>query len=279
MFKPGRIVLIVALCVAAGGGWMSRGAAAPDPTSVLGLVESRHGSIELNPSGSAGVTTTNVAVQFSGELASGSPDDTLADEGDVAGSVEQPTAVPGPETTLIGDPTILLRDRSTSTAVPTSVAPAPDRAVDYGAQLDDVAMSRISFDWSRRLPGWQIQFVGPRQGYRGSTFPDRRLIQIYVRPTATIDDVAHVVAHEIGHAIDVTYFDDVDRGRFNLARGRSVSAAWWVAPGATDFSSGAGDWAEAFAWAQVGPDGGWYSQLSPPPTAEQLGVIADLIAG
>ena len=57
------------------------------------------------------------------------------------------------------------------------------------------------------LPGWRIEFLPSRPGYRGSTFPDRQLIQIYQRSNLTVADYVHVTAHELGHAIDVTLLD------------------------------------------------------------------------
>jgi hypothetical protein len=144
------------------------------------------------------------------------------------------------------------------------------------ASLEDRVLSRISFDWRAELPGWRIQFVGPRSGYRGSTFPDQRLIQVYVRSNSSLNDLVHVTAHELGHAVDVTLLAAEDREAWNVARGRSASAGWWVAPGQTDFSSGAGDWAESFAWSQT-TTGGWYSEIGNPPTAEQLALLASII--
>ncbi len=264
MKKSGRIVLFVVVCAAIGGGWSLRDTSAPEsPVAVLGLVESRPGAAVASDPGvdDGRVTTTNVPVSFSGELALGAPD--------VAVTEDRPTT-----TVAAAVVTVPTRQPTQIELQPTA---APRGAADeFGAQLDDVVMARISFDWRRLLPGWQIQFVGPRQGYRGSTFPDRRVIQVYVRADASLDEVSHVTAHEMGHAIDVTYFDDEDRGQFNLARGRSVSSPWWVAAGATDFASGAGDWAESFAWSQVGSSGGWFSLLGSPPNVLQMALIADL---
>ena len=78
-------------------------------------------------------------------------------------------------------------------------------------------------------------------------------------------------------AIDVTLLDDADHERWNETRGRAADAAWWVASGADDFSSGAGDWAECFAWSQL-PSGRFYSRVGGPPTGDQLAVMADIVA-
>ena len=137
-------------------------------------------------------------------------------------------------------------------------------------------LGAISFPWGRRLDGWQIEFLGPRTGYRGATFPKRRTIEIYVSPELTADELVHTTAHELGHAVDVTLFDDDARSTWSAARGRSGVADWWVADGRDDFSSGSGDWAECFAWSQL-PRGMWYSRLGLPPTAAQLRLMASLV--
>ena len=179
---------------------------------------------------------------------------------------------------------------STPSTAPSNAAPANAAAIDASAAgnatatpdigspgaVRELVLSQISFPWQERLAGWTIEFLPARKGYRGSTFPREQLIQIYLRDELTVSDYVHVVAHEIGHAIDVTYLDDSDHERWNLARGRDGGSQWWVASGADDFASGAGDWAESFAWSQQ-PSGKFYSRLGGPPTADQLAVMVDII--
>lgn len=162
------------------------------------------------------------------------------------------------------------------TTVP--VAPITAPAVSPQEAMRSQVLAAISFPWEDVLPGWRIEFMPTRKGYRGSTFPDRKLIQIYLRSDLTLADYVHVTAHEIGHAVDVALLDAADHERWNKARGRAADADWWVASGADDFSSGAGDWAECFAWSQL-PSGAFYSRLGGPPSAEQLQVMADIITG
>jgi len=138
-------------------------------------------------------------------------------------------------------------------------------------------LARIAFPWQEVLPGWRIEFLPERKGYRGSTFPKQRLIQVYLRPGLSVDDYVHVTAHELGHAVDVTLLDAADHQRWNEARGRPADADWWVASGADDFSSGAGDWAECFAWWQM-PRGRFYSRVGPVPSDAQLALMAALVA-
>ncbi|MFN8051976.1 MAG: hypothetical protein U0Q22_11090 [Acidimicrobiales bacterium] len=165
-------------------------------------------------------------------------------------------------------------------AAPAAAAPAaaaPDTVPTSDAALRAAVLARIPFDWVHRLPGWRIEFLPPRAGYRGSTFPRTQTIQIYRRDGLTLDDYVHVTAHELGHAVDVSLLDDADHRLWNLTRSRDADAGWWVASGADDFSSGAGDWAECFAWSQM-PRGRFYSELGAPPDAEQLRIL-HLIVG
>jgi hypothetical protein len=142
----------------------------------------------------------------------------------------------------------------------------------------DAALASVHFDWRHLLPGWTLAFLGPRSGLQGNTLPGSRRVEIYVRPTFTTGQLAQVIAHEIGHAVDVSYFDDADRRAFNVLRGRDPGAAWWVADGQSDFASGAGDWAESFASWATGGLGTWASRLGPPPDAAQRAAIGRLLS-
>jgi hypothetical protein len=59
-----------------------------------------------------------------------------------------------------------------------------------------------------------------------------------------------------------------------MARAIDAAAPWWVESGATDFSSGSGDWAEAFAVWQIGGES--HSRVAPQPSPAQLKLLADL---
>jgi len=161
----------------------------------------------------------------------------------------------------------------TVVAVPAPAAPgtATKGSGDAASRLHEAtAQVRARFDWTRWLPGWRVELLGERRGYKGSTFPEERLVQVYVRPSMTADQIAHVLAHELGHAIDVTYFDDTVRSAIQLARGRRADAPWWVESGATDFASGSGDWAEMFSWWASGGRGRWLSTVGRPPSVSEM---------
>jgi hypothetical protein len=135
------------------------------------------------------------------------------------------------------------------------------------------AMALVNFDWENRLPGWQLRFLDGRSGHRGLTFPGRRVIEVYVRASDSPAQLAHVVAHELGHAVDVTHLSEVDRGTWRAARGFGPGTIWFAqAAGASDFATAAGDFAESFAWIHA-PTGHWYSQLSAPPDVAQAAVL------
>lgn len=193
----------------------------------------------------------------------------LQPSGAVAVEQTVPDPVPATPSSVPGSPT----------AAPTTVPGSDDgRAVQ---RLDDpaavhtssAALGLLRIDWRTLLPGWQVRFLPGRAGLRGATFPDRDIIEIYVRASDRPPELAHVVAHELGHAVDVSRFREVDRRTWKEARGIASGAAWFAAGSAVpDFATPAGDWAESFAYWLVGS--GWYSQLGPPPNAAQTAVIA-----
>ena len=137
------------------------------------------------------------------------------------------------------------------------------------------AMRHISYDWQHNLPDWQIRFLPAREGYRGTTFPEQKVIEIYVRSDDTELGLAHIVAHELGHAIDTTLLNDTLRQAWRNVRGYGAEVPWFVGSGASDYQSGAGDFAESFAWYQV--RSGWYSQLGPPPNVVQMALLATVV--
>lgn len=137
------------------------------------------------------------------------------------------------------------------------------------------AVGLIRYDWRNGLPGWELRFVDGRRGYRGLTHSTQRVIEVFVRDDDTPVVLAHVTAHEIAHAIDVTYFGPEQRGTWAAVRGLRPGAPWFVQSGGSDFASGAGDFAESFAWWQT-TGSQWFGQLGPPPTVTQLGVLAQL---
>lgn len=111
--------------------------------------------------------------------------------------------------------------------------------------LGDQALDIIGIDLKQAFPGWTVEFHGAVDGFHGMTFADENRIEVYVQADDTAESLAGIVAHEMGHAFDVTYMDDASRIEWMDARGGL--SQWWVADGVTDFEAGQGDFAEAFA--------------------------------
>jgi len=163
----------------------------------------------------------------------------------------------------------------TTTPPPPTTAPPPAQPTSLDAR-GQAALASISYPWQSQLPGWQIRFHPGIDGAYGYTLTDESIIDIYIRDGQSDQLLAHVVAHEIGHAVDVTLNDSTDRDRWQQTRG--IDAQWWPDNRASDFATGAGDFAESFAAWQVGT-ASFRSQLGGPPTADQLAVLADLASG
>lgn len=158
---------------------------------------------------------------------------------------------------------------SSTTSEPTVVSNSPE-------SVGAAAEALLPFNWQTALPGWNVVYLGSRSGYRGLTFPYEKRIEMYVRDGDTGQSLAGILAHELGHAIDVTHFNDSDRSVWLNARGQS-GAQWWPDAYASDFETGAGDFAEAFAyWAIRDPNS---SRLAGTPNASQLATLESLLSG
>lgn len=141
-------------------------------------------------------------------------------------------------------------------------------------QRGAAALAEIAYPWQERLPGWEIQFIAAEEGAYGYTLTRENRIDIYVRADQSHELLAHVVAHEIGHAVDVTLNDGGDRARWQDLRGIHA-APWWPDNRAADFATGAGDFAESFAAWQIGADA-FRSELGDPPNLEERTLLAEL---
>lgn len=113
------------------------------------------------------------------------------------------------------------------------------------ASVGAAAEALIAYDYRSVLDGWTFDFEGPRDGYRGNTNTVSRTISVYIGEHDTPQVVAEVIAHEVGHALDVMYLDDDTR--IQWMEMRDVTEGWWPHSGASDFHVGAGDYAEAVA--------------------------------
>lgn len=189
------------------------------------------------------------SVPVSGLIArADSPGAQVADQTDRNNSERDETELGNPES-----------ERSTSNSsndasAPTSPASAvveasaaqPSTPDEIGAAAEQL----IRYPFKQALGDtWTFTYHGDRDGYRGLTDPHSHNISIFVNPGDTPQDVAEILAHEIGHALDVTFLNNDQRHSWMNERG---IAQWWAGSGLTDFSVGAGDYAEAFAAATTG---------------------------
>ena len=186
-----------------------------------------------------GLTTVGslVFVQFpKGERAS------VGESGDASSTGNAATEIALASTVTIGD-----AELAPAVAV---ARPAADATVSEYTPGDPESVGRaaealIAFDYHSVLDGWTFEYGGPRDGYRGNTNTVSRTISVYVGEYDTPQVVAEVIAHEVGHALDIMYLDDDTRIEWMEMRG--VTEGWWPHSGASDFHVGAGDYAEAVA--------------------------------
>jgi hypothetical protein len=169
-----------------------------------------------------------------------------------------------------------------STAPLTTAAPIPPLApplsppvLSAEAAVGAEALARFPFDVAGRLPDWELAFLPGRSGVRALTLPRERRIEVYVRASDTPEGLQRVLAHEVGHALDVAYNDAVDRARWRTVRGVGPEVPWWPDGTTFDFDTLAGDFAEAFSTWLVGSES--VSEVGGPFTPEQLSVVADLV--
>ena len=228
------------------------------------------GAASLPSSSSTTTETSTTTTAAQSTLATAPPDTPAALAGDdraseTDGALVTPTTVPG---TFI-DIAVHPGRSSTETPKPVPANQYEERGFE--------ALERIDYPWRDRLPDWEIQFSPGRSGVYGYTYTDRKVIEVFVRDGQPIDLLAHVIAHELGHAVDVSLNNSDERRRWQDLRG-IADAPWWPNSGATDFSTGAGDFAESFAAWQIG-GGNFRSRLSSVPDADELALLELLSLG
>lgn len=159
----------------------------------------------------------------------------------------------------------------------TAVAPPP-ATITYESPsiqaLAGPALESITYPWQEELRGWTVEFVPGTGNIAGYTWSREERIEVFVRPGATSEDLARILAHELGHAVDVSKNTGDERREWLEIRGID-GAAWWPGNGLADFSTGAGDFAEAFAVWQVGDDD-YRGELAGVPDAEELAFLEQL---
>ena len=140
---------------------------------------------------------------------------------------------------------------------------------------NDEALALISFPWQQLH--YTIVFLAPKQGVRAMIFPRDRRIEVYARPSDDSRLLAYDIAHELGHAIDVTFNTAKTRKKWMEARGINPGTPWFGCNRCSDFNTPAGDFAETFAFLLLGP-GNFSGKIASAPTAEQVPVLKAFFA-
>ena len=111
--------------------------------------------------------------------------------------------------------------------------------------------------------GYALRFAPARAGVRAETDRGARVITVFVRPGDAPHRIAHDIAHELGHAWDDRHGTAAGRAAYLELRGRP-DVRWWPGASASDYATGAGDFAEVFARCHAAsPE--FRSRLGPPP--------------
>ena len=190
-----------------------------------------------------------------------------------------PASAAAPETTTpASEPAATARPVATPAVV---IAPAPaapvvydtaDTAPGWQQRKGEAALAQIGFPW--QALGVRIKFMAAKSGYRAGMFPHENLIEVYVRDTLTVDEIALDIAHELGHAFDWVRMDTASRATFKQIRGYGDRpGAWFACSRCTDFMTPAGDFAETFAYWVLGGRMGFRGQIAPAPSADQLALL------
>ena len=143
----------------------------------------------------------------------------------------------------------------------------PASAQDPPTAVGDAALALLDYPW--RDLGWTIQFLPGRTGYLGLARGPKRRIEIYVRPEHDVYDVAHTLAHEMGHAVDLSYGSAYRRREYRRLRGLEMDGKWFGCDSCTDYATPAGDFAEVFEYWLLG-GGDYRSQMAGPPDEATL---------
>ena len=141
------------------------------------------------------------------------------------------------------------------------------------AELGAQAEATVDYDFRSALPDWEISYAGDHPDFLGITRSLDKTIVVHIEPDATVQDVAAVLMHEVGHALDLERMNDNDRAEWIELR--NMPPTWWPGNGLNDFAVGAGDFAEAVsAYTTGSPSSSIYGEFND----EQLAFVAEVLA-
>lgn len=140
----------------------------------------------------------------------------------------------------------------------------------------EAALALIEFPWQNLQ--YDIVFLSPRTGFRAMTISKKHKIEIYARPADDSLLIAYDIAHELGHAIDLTLNTAKTRKQWMKSRGIDPATPWFGCSRCSDYNTPAGDFAETFAFLLLGP-GNFAGIIAPPPTAKQIPALTSFLPG
>jgi hypothetical protein len=141
---------------------------------------------------------------------------------------------------------------------------------DVNKPREQAALALIQFPWQQL--NYEIVFMAPRQGYRAMTFPAKHRIEIYARPADSPLLLAYDIAHELAHAIDLSFNTQETRQKWMKLRGINPATPWFGCDACSDFRTPSGDFAETFAFLLLGP-GHFSGRIAPPPSSGQIPLL------
>ena len=163
---------------------------------------------------------------------------------------------------------------ATSSDSPTEVLGTQQTLLTTGfpTEIGAAAEATISFDFRSVLSDWQIGYAEDHADFLGVTRSEDKSIVVHVEPDATVEVVAAVLMHEVGHAIDLERLSDEQRSEWIELR--DMPSTWWPGNGLSDFAVGAGDFAEAVSALTTGsPSSSVYGEF----TEAQLAFVAEIL--
>jgi hypothetical protein len=132
------------------------------------------------------------------------------------------------------------------------------------------ALVLINFPWQEL--GYEIVFMPPQAGIRAMTFGRKKRIEIYARPGDEALTLAYDIAHELGHAIDLTYNTSVTRSEWMKVRGIDPATPWFGCNRCSDYNNPSGDFAETFSLLLLGPNH-FKGRIAARPTTGQVPLL------
>jgi hypothetical protein len=155
-------------------------------------------------------------------------------------------------------------------------APPPPPPPPPPASFADQVRAYLPAGIEALTSGWTLEWHEAREGYLAATYPPPRVIAVYVRPGRSAALTAYDLAHEYGHALDISYLDDNTHRQWGERRGYGAPA-WFGCDMCNDFATPAGDWAESVAVCLTGNRGTFRSRLAGLPTGDDCAWIRSVV--